>query len=97
MGKVTIKIYNMDGVDWWAGATSKEVLEAYTKHWAGEGYDGELNLEPEELSADEASRLIYYDDIYNQADSPKRSFAEQLQKKISENAAFPCFFASSDY
>ena len=99
------KIYKIDDYEWWVGKSLEECVDAYIKEY----FDGDESEkkelleynEPREITEKELDTLIFYDDIYNQDESKKRTFREELKRLVNNETDripnFPCMFASSEY
>ncbi len=85
------KVYQINDCDWWAGYGLESTKAAYIEETgvtAEDAFD-----EPRELTDEDMMRLQFTGD----GESLLISFHEQLDKMISENIEFPCFFASTEY
>lgn len=84
-----IKVFALDDIEYWAGASLAECLAAAR---AQAGDDCYLETSDQfEVSAEAMERLTYDDE------GVTRTFAEQLQREIAADAEFPRLFAATDY
>jgi len=93
----------MNDVDWWAGETGEECMEAmqefsgYAKEEIEEMIDDGY---PCPVSETDLDRLTYIDTESTVGDSGehvKRSFREELKRLVEAEEKFPCFFASTEW
>lgn len=75
-----------------AGADVESVKAAYVAEIGG-GDPGCLgDYEPEVVTDADMDRLKFTDD-----DGTKRTFREELGRRVAAGDKFPCFFASTEY
>lgn len=86
----TIRIFQMDDIEWWAGESLSACVEAGRAMCGAECYPdvGEQG----ELSDDQMQRFKFVDE-----DGGERTFAEELQRRIAAGESFPQPFAATDY
>ena len=85
----TIKVFNMNDCDWWAGEDAESVKAAFLAVNEVEPTDDPI--EPTEVSPEKMRTMEFVDG------HDKRTFAEELDRLIAEAHEFPCFFASTEY
>lgn len=85
-----IKLFEMNDCDYYAGATIEECIAAYMKEF---NVSGEYVESAREVTAEQMSTLVFYDDVLNS----RHSFQEQLNLMIQSGRQFPCFFATTEY
>lgn len=95
MGSEMVKIYKFCDVDYIAASTIRSAVREWCST-TGNSYREALE-EIEEVPDQDLDLLMFFDDIENGDDSPKRTFREQLAKLIEAGEKFPCFFATSEW
>lgn len=95
----TVKIFRVNDYEWWAGVDLESVKATYKEHTgidpdSDEGFDN-----PREVGDEGMRKLIFIEDVYNEGRhrEEKRSFREELDRLISVNQKFPCYFAGTEY
>lgn len=105
-----IKIYNMDDCTWIAAANLEDAWRGFADflgYGIEEVREDSQGFEPEELTDEDLDRLKYHlhdlgdycpsGDLGDEnADCPV-TFREQLERMKRKGAAFPCFFATTEY
>lgn len=84
----SIKVFNIDDVEWWAGKDAESVTRAFC---AVTGVDEE-EMDSQELSEAQLLSLTFY-----REDGSKCSFKEELERRIVNKQIFPQPFASIEY
>lgn len=96
-----MKIYDMDGCDWWVGESLESCQEGCIKA-VGDGarvfgpFGGLIN-HAHELTDDELDHLVFIDFTDDPKVGVHRSFREQLDIEIRKGGPFPRLFASTEY
>lgn len=81
-----VKLFRVNGCDWWAGETLERTLEAYRVE------TGEEPDEPCEVSEEEMLSLSFTEE-----GQKPMSFRAALVKALRADPPLPCFFASSEW
>lgn len=90
MADSTIKVFQMDDIEWWAGE-SLEACIAEGRRTCGEDCYTECS-EQGEVSEEGMQRLKFTDD-----DGTVRTFAEELKRRVDAGEKFPQPFAATDW
>lgn len=94
---LTMKVFQLNQSDWWAGSDLDSVIAAFR---AELGADATID-NPHELSDEELDRLKFVDgdDPINSDGTPGgwRTFREELARSVAVGQTFPCFFASTEW
>lgn len=89
------KVYAIGDVDWWVAYSASEAIEDYTRVTGlsrAEALDDDSpEALPEKATPLDLERLVFFDD------TDRRSFAEELDLRISHGEKFPQMFATSEY
>ena len=90
-----IKIFQIDGWNWWAGASLEECVADYIKET---GNDDPVS-DARELTDEEADMLIYVEDFERRLDIAQhtKTFRQKLQELVRIGKVFPCFFDSTEF
>ncbi|MCU1285917.1 MAG: phiPLPE 70 [Acidobacteriales bacterium] len=94
MEAATIKVFEVNDTEWWAGTDLESIKTAY-KEITGIDPDDEDEgfQDPHALTDEEMETLQFSDD-----DGSKRSFREQLELMVAaEREKFPTMFATTEY
>ena len=92
----TIRVYSMDDNEWWAGESLTACVAEGRRQCGGECYPDDPS-EQHELSDEEMQRLVFIDES-DGADPPvKRTFAQELARRIAAGESFPQPFAAKDW
>lgn len=86
----TMKVFALDDVEWWAGPSLEACVAAGKAACGAECYD-----EPDDYAElDDAAmqRLVFIDE-----DGTRRSFAEELARRVAAGEPFPQPFAATDW
>lgn len=95
---MTIRIFEINDCDWWAGdCTPEEILAAYLEETGctHEEATGDISVFPAELSEQALDRLTFVRE--DPEGDTKVTFREELQAMVSRGATFPCSFASTEW
>ena len=87
---VSIKVFALDDIEWWAGESLEACLAAARDQCGDECYREAWCQH--EVSEAGMHRLIFLDE-----DGSKRTFAEELQRRVDAGEQFPCLFAAEDW
>ena len=87
----TIKVFQLNEYEWWAGESLESVLEHYKNNVTDDPDEIEELEDAYELSDGALDKLIFNDE-----DGSKRTFREELDNCIKEKQEFPCFFATTE-
>lgn len=95
-----MKIFQVNDIDWFAGENADDCFKLLKE--MGMYDDGDIQAMkddgyPVELTDEDMDRLVFVDDVYDNLKSNKRTFREELQRRINAGEEFPCMFASSEY
>lgn len=90
MSNPTIKVFEMDDIEWWAGESLAACLDAGRAMCGDDCYPD--HPDQHELSDEEMQQLQFVDE-----DGSQRSFAEELARCIAAGHSFPAPFAATDY
>jgi hypothetical protein len=85
-----MKVFALDDIEWWAGPSLEACVAAGKAACGDDCYD-----EPDDYAElDDAAmqRLVFVDD-----DGTRRSFAEELARRVAAGETFPQPFAASDW
>lgn len=85
-----VRVYRMDDMEWWAGASLADCVAEGRRQCGDECYPDDD--EQHELSDAEMQRLTFVDE-----DGSKRTFAEELARRIAAGETFPQQFAAEDW
>ena len=95
-----LKVYEMNEYDWWADFSIEEAKTNYLQFTGLDEEDCKEDWEdgwPSELTEEDMNRLEYAPDPYEEPNALKRSFKEELQKRIEEGEIGSQFFASTEF
>lgn len=87
---MSIKVFALDDIEWWAGESLEACLAAARDQCGDECYREESDQH--EVSADSMKRLTFIDE-----DGSKRTFADELQRRVDAGEQFPQAFAATDW
>lgn len=87
----TIKVFQLNDYEWWAGESLESVVEYYENNVTNDPDEMEELKDAYELS-DEALDTL----IFNDEDGSQKTFRQELENCIKEKQEFPCFFATSE-
>jgi hypothetical protein len=88
---MTIKVFQLDDVEWWAGNSLEDCLKEARKHAGQESYEDAEELAGQ-LSDSEMQRLKFVDE-----DGTRCTFEERLRDLVAEGVQFPCLFAATEW
>lgn len=86
-----IRVYRMDDMEWWAGESLAACVAEGRRQCGDECYPDDEG-EQYELSDEQMQRLKFMDE-----DGSKRTFAEELARRIEAGENFPQQFAAEDW
>ena len=86
-----IRVYSMDDMEWWAGESLDDCVAEGRRQCGDECYPDDPD-EQRELSDEEMQRLTFMDE-----DGSKRTFAEELVRRVAAGEAFPQQFAAEEW
>jgi hypothetical protein len=88
------KVFSMNECDWWMAPTREQAIADYL---AMTGLDADECIDdPHELSDESMQTLKYVDDCNDTGEVVKRTFAEELERRIASGVVSE-FFASTEY
>lgn len=90
-GTPPIRVYRLDDCDWWAGESLQACLKEARAQCGEDCYPDDPSIQ-HELS-DQTMQVMKFTD----EDGEKRSFAEELSRRIAAGDEFPQLFASTEY
>ncbi len=88
---MSIRIFKMDDMEWWAGESLEVCIAEGRRQCGADCYPDNPN-EQRELSDEEMRRLTFIDE-----DDSRRTFAEELARRIEAGETFPQPFAAEDW
>lgn len=96
---MTVKIFQMDDITYYAGETSEECIGAMAKDYktTTEELLDKYDIDPVELTEQECDKLNYIVDAPEPKDRDKRTFNKHLEILQSEELEFPRFFATDEW
>lgn len=89
---MTVKIFQVNDYEYWAGETLEETTKACLEEW---GMEEEALDEPHEITDEEMDTLTVTDD-----EGPERRtipFRQALNELVAGGQEFPCLFAANDW
>jgi hypothetical protein len=92
---MTYRVFEMNDCGWWLAQTSSDAERDYR-----DTYGQYALIHPEgarELSDGDLGRLIFFDDLSDQTKSGKRTFREELDRRLAAGVNSPEPFASTEY
>lgn len=87
----SIRVYRLDDYDWWAGESLSACLKEARAQCGDDCYPDDPSIQ-HELS-DQTMQVMKFTD----EDGEKRSFAEELNRRIAAGEEFPQMFASTEF
>lgn len=90
-----IRVYRMDDNEWWAGESLAACVEEGQRQCGPDCYDD--SSEQYELSDEQMQRMVFIDESDGAEPPVKRSFAEELARRIAAGERFPQSFAAEDW
>lgn len=87
----TVKVFALNDCDWYAATSLKDAIRGW-KQDTGMG-DDELDNPHELTEAD----MLYYKFIDEDKPEEKRTFKDELQRRVVKGEKFPQFFATTEY
>jgi hypothetical protein len=84
-----MKIFAMNDTDWIAGNSLEDCTDYYKNLYVG---DEQEVVDARELTEDDLDSLTYFDSD----EDVSRSFREELERLIANQASFPRFFATTE-
>jgi len=97
--KKVAKVYEMNGCDWWIDYSVEEAKKNYLEFTGMKETDVKEDWEegwPVELNDEQINRLKYVPDPYDYPHEDKRTFKEEMKRRIEANDV-PSFFATTEY
>lgn len=92
----TIKVFRMDDNEWWAGESLEACVAEGRRQCGAECYPDDPD-EQHELSDEEMQQLVFIDESDGAEPPVKRTFAEELARRIAAGEKFPQAFAAEDW
>jgi hypothetical protein len=89
-----IRIFAVTECEWMAASSLEEAIAGYLKE-TGMSQEDIAEEDPVEVADSELDRLIFTDD--EGETSVKRTFREELARRIAEGAEFPTLFATTEF
>lgn len=86
-----IRVYRLDDYDWWAGESLAACLKEARAQCGDDCYPDDPSIQ-HELS-DQTMQIMRFTD----EDGEKRSFADELNRRIAACEEFPQMFASTEF
>jgi hypothetical protein len=90
-----MKVFEMNDCDWWLANSAEEAL-ADIRGVSPSASDAPPEIAPRELTDEELDRLIFSDDL-SEPNAAKRTFREELNRRIAAGVTTPEPFASTEY
>ncbi len=81
-----IRVYRMDDMEWWAGESLEACVAEGRRQCGDECYPDDLYWQ-----------LVFIDESDGAAPPVKRTFAEELARRIAAGEKFPQPFAAEDW
>lgn len=92
-----VRVFQIGNAMWWAGYSLQQCIDAAHAEDKEHGCDTmDYNVESYQLSDQEIQALTFFD-CCDEPDSPKRTFAAELQRRIDAGERFPQLFACTEY
>lgn len=91
-----IRVYRMDDNEWWAGESLVDCVAEGRRQCGDECYPDDPS-EQYELSDEQMQRLVFIDESDGAEPPVRRTFAEELARRIAAGEAFPQQFAAEDW
>jgi hypothetical protein len=88
--KMTIKVFALDDIEWWAGESMEACL---TEARSQAGDDCYREVDDQHEVSDDAMKVLKFKDD----DGTTRTFAEELQRRVNASEKFPQPFAATDW
>ncbi len=92
-----IKIFAMNDCDWYAGRTAEEVEKKLQEDSDYNDDDWKLWGQSAKEIRKESYITMYVVRELDEGGTEEATFRTRLNEMIEEGAAFPCFFASTEY
>lgn len=86
-----IRIFRMDDNEWWAGESLSACVDEGRRQCGPECYPDDPEWQ-RELSDEEMRQLTFVDE-----DDIRRTFADELERRISAGERFPQAFAAENF
>ena len=90
-----IRVYRMDDNEWWAGESLAACVAEGQSQCGPDCYDDPS--EQYEVSDEQMQRMVFIDESDGAEPPVKRSFAEELARRIAAGETFPQPFAAEDW
>lgn len=90
-----MKIFEMNDCDWWLANTAEEAKADFREIYGSHEHDFHPEG-PRELTGEELDKLIFSDDL-SEPNAAKRTFREELERRLSAGVTSPEPFASTEY
>lgn len=91
-----INVYRMDDMEWWAGESLAACVAEGRRQCGADCYPDDPS-EQYELTDEQMQRLVFIDESDGAEPPFKRTFAEELARRIAGNEQFPQPFAAEDW
>lgn len=92
-----MKVFNINDNEWVAAETQAEALAEWMGMMGYKPEDLDEDFSISEVSERDLKKLIFYLDIENPDSSTKRTFEEELKRRLNNREKFPQYFATSEY
>lgn len=95
-GARRIRVYRMDDMEWWAGESLADCIVEGRRQCGAECYP-DAEEEGYELDDEQMQRLVFIDESDGAEPPVKRTFAEELARRVAAGEEFPQPFAAEDW
>lgn len=92
----TIKVFRMDDNEWWAGESLADCIAEGRRQCGADCYPDDPS-EQYELDDQDMQRLVFIDESDGAEPPVKRTFAEELARRVAAGEQFPQPFAAEDW
>ena len=92
----TIRVYRMDDNEWWAGESLVACVEEGRRQCGPDCYPDNSGYQYE-LSDEAMQQMVFIDESDGAEPPVKRTFAEELARRIAAGEQFPQPFAAEDW
>lgn len=92
-----IQVYELNDMEWWAGRSKEETIEAALKYWGMKREEAFDSFNPvddvHEMDLD-ASKVNINEDCA--PEGPIITYRENIKLELAKGTTFPCFFCGDD-